>query len=73
MNAVCLIFSDPELEPLKGKQKHSDRRFLTYKPHESKWDPQLLVPSSPWPPKSASLPISQIKSQLFAFLCIKIF
>ncbi|XP_063247808.1 uncharacterized protein LOC134547577 [Prinia subflava] len=26
---------DPELEPLKGKQKDSDRRFLTYKPHES--------------------------------------
>uniref|UniRef100_A0A803VXT7 Scinderin n=1 Tax=Ficedula albicollis TaxID=59894 RepID=A0A803VXT7_FICAL len=37
--------SDPELEPLKGKQKDPDRRFLTYNPHESKWDPQLLPKS----------------------------
>ncbi|XP_014104203.1 PREDICTED: uncharacterized protein LOC106628023 isoform X2 [Pseudopodoces humilis] len=46
---------DPELEPLKGKQKDSDRRFFTYKPYESKWDPQLLLPKSPWPPTSALL------------------
>ncbi|XP_050748799.1 uncharacterized protein LOC127013812 [Gymnogyps californianus] len=45
---------DPGLEPLKGKQKYSDRRYLIYKPCESKWDPQLLLPRNPWPPKSAS-------------------
>ncbi|XP_054672456.1 uncharacterized protein LOC129202879 isoform X2 [Grus americana] len=48
------VFSDPGLEPLKGKQKDSNRRFLTYKPCESKWDPRLLLPKNPWPPKSAS-------------------
>ncbi|XP_075603158.1 putative uncharacterized protein C7orf78 homolog [Balearica regulorum gibbericeps] len=45
--------TDPGLEPLKGKQKDSNR-FLTYKPCESKWDPRLLLPKNPWPPKSAS-------------------
>ncbi|XP_076188230.1 putative uncharacterized protein C7orf78 homolog [Aptenodytes patagonicus] len=45
---------DPGLELLKGKQKDSDRRFLTHKPCESKWDPRLLLPKNPWPPKSAS-------------------
>ncbi|XP_074753599.1 putative uncharacterized protein C7orf78 homolog [Athene noctua] len=37
-----------------GKKKDSDSRFLTYKPCESKWDPQLLLPKNLWPPKSAS-------------------
>ncbi|XP_072707719.1 putative uncharacterized protein C7orf78 homolog [Ciconia boyciana] len=46
--------SDPGLEPLKEKQKDSDRRFLTYKPCESKWDPRKLLPKNPWPRKSAS-------------------
>ncbi|XP_068261304.1 LOW QUALITY PROTEIN: putative uncharacterized protein C7orf78 homolog [Nyctibius grandis] len=46
---------DPGLEPLKRKQKDSDRRFLTYKPCESKWDPQLLLPKNPWPLQSASV------------------
>ncbi|XP_041899166.1 uncharacterized protein LOC121671475 [Corvus kubaryi] len=73
INTVCLIFSDPRLEPLKGKQKDPDRRFLTYKPHESKWDPQLPLPRSPQPPKSASFTVSRTKRQLLTFLCIKIF
>ncbi|XP_064906280.1 uncharacterized protein C2H7orf78 [Columba livia] len=36
------------------KQQDSDRRFHTYKTCESKWDPRLLLPKDPWPPKSAS-------------------
>ncbi|XP_075351540.1 putative uncharacterized protein C7orf78 homolog [Mycteria americana] len=46
--------TDPGREPPKEKQKDSDRTFLTYKPCESKWDPRLLLPKNPWPPKSAS-------------------
>ncbi|XP_063179927.1 uncharacterized protein LOC134510562 [Chroicocephalus ridibundus] len=49
---------DPGLDPLRGKQKDSDRRFLTYKPCESKWDPRLLLPKNPWPPKSDSFAVS---------------
>ncbi|XP_074996964.1 putative uncharacterized protein C7orf78 homolog [Calonectris borealis] len=49
--------TDPGLEPLKGKQKDSDRRLLTHKSFESKWDPRLLLPKNPWPPKSASFTI----------------
>ncbi|XP_061212471.1 uncharacterized protein LOC133213888 [Neopsephotus bourkii] len=45
---------NPGLEPLKGKQKNSGRRFLTYKTCENKWDTWLLLPKNPWPPKSAS-------------------
>ncbi|XP_069655849.1 putative uncharacterized protein C7orf78 homolog [Haliaeetus albicilla] len=39
---------------LLPRSKKSDRRFLTYRPCESKWDPQMLLPKNPWPPKSAS-------------------
>ncbi|XP_065525181.1 putative uncharacterized protein C7orf78 [Lathamus discolor] len=48
----------PGLEPLKGRQKNSGRRFLTYKPCENKWHTWLLLPKNPWPSKSASFTVS---------------
>ncbi|XP_067417785.1 putative uncharacterized protein C7orf78 homolog isoform X6 [Emydura macquarii macquarii] len=42
------------LQPLKDKQKDTKRRFITYKPHECKWESGLILPKNPWPPKSAS-------------------
>ncbi|XP_019364039.1 PREDICTED: uncharacterized protein LOC109291450 isoform X1 [Gavialis gangeticus] len=42
------------LEPLIEKQRDVDRRFVTYKPRECKWDSRLILPKNPWPPKSAS-------------------
>ncbi|XP_040978387.1 uncharacterized LOC102725191 homolog [Aquila chrysaetos chrysaetos] len=38
---------------IESRQK-SDRRFLTYRPCKSKWDPRMLLPKNPWPPKYAS-------------------
>uniref|UniRef100_A0ABI7VZC2 Uncharacterized protein n=2 Tax=Felis catus TaxID=9685 RepID=A0ABI7VZC2_FELCA len=36
------------------KQKNNIERFITYKPHECTWDPQLILPKAPWPIQSAS-------------------
>ncbi|KAJ8354504.1 hypothetical protein SKAU_G00220710 [Synaphobranchus kaupii] len=35
-------------------QRATMRQFDTVKPEEPKWDSQLILPSRPWPPKSAS-------------------
>ncbi|XP_015213323.1 putative uncharacterized protein C7orf78 homolog [Lepisosteus oculatus] len=36
------------------RQKGRSDRFDTFKPAEPKWDPKLILPEGPWPPKSAS-------------------
>ncbi|XP_030059337.1 putative uncharacterized protein C7orf78 homolog [Microcaecilia unicolor] len=46
-----------ELPSLANKQKSTGagtRNFITYKPHEVKWDSRLILPKSSYPPKSAS-------------------
>ncbi|XP_056126749.1 uncharacterized protein si:dkey-30e9.6 [Rhinichthys klamathensis goyatoka] len=40
--------SHPDLNP-----SHRDK-MDTFKPAELKWDPRLILPKMPWPPKSAS-------------------
>ncbi|KAJ8288078.1 hypothetical protein COCON_G00007370 [Conger conger] len=41
--------------PIEGiHQRATMRQFDTFKPAEPKWDSQLILPSRPWPPKSAS-------------------
>ncbi|XP_072547407.1 putative uncharacterized protein C7orf78 homolog [Salminus brasiliensis] len=35
-------------------QTMETRKMNTFKPAEPKWDPKLMLPKSPWPPKSAS-------------------
>ncbi|KAM5158325.1 uncharacterized protein C7orf78 homolog [Mantella aurantiaca] len=44
-----------ELQPTEDRQKRGKvRRLVLHKPAEPAWDPQLILPKSPWPPKSAS-------------------
>ncbi|KAI4874515.1 hypothetical protein NFI96_016615, partial [Prochilodus magdalenae] len=35
-------------------QRDQARNMNTFKPADLKWDPRLILPRSPWPPKSAS-------------------
>ncbi|XP_066531599.1 putative uncharacterized protein C7orf78 [Hoplias malabaricus] len=35
-------------------QRDTARKMNTFKPAELKWDTKLILPKSPWPPKSAS-------------------
>ncbi|KAK7877858.1 hypothetical protein WMY93_031498 [Mugilogobius chulae] len=47
------------LDPLQNtsppsRVKPSTAKMDTFRPAEPQWDPRLLLPVSPWPPKSAS-------------------
>ncbi|XP_006114585.2 putative uncharacterized protein C7orf78 homolog isoform X1 [Pelodiscus sinensis] len=48
LNIVC------GLQPLTEKQMDPKGRFITCKPRECKWESRLILPKTPWPPKSAS-------------------
>ncbi|KAG1951933.1 uncharacterized protein si:dkey-30e9.6 [Pimephales promelas] len=51
LKSQCLkavTHSHPDLNP-----SHRDK-MDTFKPAELKWDPSLILPKMPWPPKSAS-------------------
>ncbi|KAK9962418.1 hypothetical protein ABG768_007787 [Culter alburnus] len=43
--------SHPDLNP---SQRNTVSKMDTFKPAELKWDPRLILPKTPWPPKSAS-------------------
>ncbi|XP_035267773.1 uncharacterized protein si:dkey-30e9.6 isoform X2 [Anguilla anguilla] len=56
-----LIFKSLHLSIIGGTtpreeihQRATMKQFDTFKPAEPKWDSQLILPSIPWPPKSAS-------------------
>jgi len=51
-NVSTVTDSHPDLNP-----SHRDK-MDTFKPAELKWDPSLILPKIPWPPKSASYTVS---------------
>ncbi|KAG8544370.1 hypothetical protein GDO81_022606 [Engystomops pustulosus] len=49
------LSSSCELPPIDMKKSRVRvKRFILHKPDDPKWESQLLLPRSPWPPKSAS-------------------
>ncbi|XP_018426577.1 PREDICTED: uncharacterized protein LOC108799240 [Nanorana parkeri] len=49
LNSLC------ELPPAEERQKRGRvKHFVLHKPEEPAWDSKLILPKSPWPPKSAS-------------------
>ncbi|TSN03414.1 hypothetical protein Baya_8550 [Bagarius yarrelli] len=46
-----------ESSPTKGEP---DRKIITFKPEEPKWDARLILQKSPWPPMSASYTVSGV-------------
>ncbi|XP_075684885.1 putative uncharacterized protein C7orf78 homolog [Rhinoderma darwinii] len=49
------LSSSCELPPIEAKQSRVKvERFIIHKPAAPQWDPELILPRSPWPAKSAS-------------------
>ncbi|XP_069816712.1 putative uncharacterized protein C7orf78 homolog isoform X2 [Dendropsophus ebraccatus] len=49
------LSSSCELPPIEAKRSRVKvKRFILPKPPDPQWDSQLILPRSPWPPKSAS-------------------
>ncbi|XP_073533385.1 putative uncharacterized protein C7orf78 homolog [Phyllobates terribilis] len=51
-----VLSSSCELPPIDAMKKSrvKAKRFILHKPAEPQWDSGLILPRSPWPPKSAS-------------------
>ncbi|KAM3929245.1 uncharacterized protein C7orf78 homolog [Leptodactylus fuscus] len=49
------LSSSCELPPIEAKKNRVKvKRFILHKPTDPQWDSRLILPKSPWPPKSAS-------------------
>ncbi|KAK1786443.1 hypothetical protein P4O66_018133 [Electrophorus voltai] len=63
LGAITGIQSEPNLF-----QRETLRKLNTFKPAEPKWDASLMLPRSPWPPKSASYTRHQRRRGVYSAL-----
>ncbi|XP_026138895.1 uncharacterized protein LOC113115520 [Carassius auratus] len=54
IKSQCLRAVNDSLPDLNPSHSNTVSQIDTFKPAELKWDPRLILPKMPWPPKSAS-------------------
>ncbi|XP_056374318.1 uncharacterized protein LOC130272494 isoform X2 [Hyla sarda] len=56
-----VLNSSCDLPPLEAKRSTVRvKRFVLHRPADPQWDSQLILPRSPWPPKSASYTVPSV-------------